>query len=161
MDEDSWVAYLSKSFGIGSEGKQLSMKSIDSNPSTVLTFNFIEVKEALSQCTSNKAPGPDGTPIDFFTELQDLWAPVLTNDFNVVAKVGLPESWSKSIIILIFKKEEKSEPNNYRSMSLLGSTAKRMGRVLLNRLEEWAISNNVLIPTQHGFKKGKGTRTNV
>jgi hypothetical protein len=48
--------------------------------------------------------------------------------------------------------------DSYRPISLIGCDRKLMEKMLCIRLDIWAERNNVLFPTQYGFRKGKGTR---
>jgi hypothetical protein len=51
-----------------------------------------------------------------------------------------------------------ASPDSFRPISLIGSDRKLMEKMLCTCLDIWAERNNVLSPTQCGFRKGKGTR---
>ena len=87
----------------------------------------------------------------------DLWATVLFNYQTTVLDLGIPDSWSTSIIVPIFKKGFGSEPRCYRPISLVDGEVKVMGRVILNRLQSWADEHDILTDVQYGFRKGRGT----
>jgi hypothetical protein len=46
----------------------------------------------------------------------------------------LPEDWKESIIVPIYKKSDKTECSNYRNISLLPTTHKKLPNTLLSRL---------------------------
>ena len=74
----------------------------------------------------------------------------------------LPEEWKKALVSPVFKKDDKSLPNNYRLISLTCISCKIMEHVLMcshlfNHLE----INNILTPHQHGFRKGFSTETQL
>jgi hypothetical protein len=50
----------------------------------------------------------------------------------------LPEEWKESIIVLIHKKGDKTDCNNYRGISLLSTTYKILSNFLLSRLIPYA-----------------------
>ena len=53
-------------------------------------------------------------------------------------KEELPDEWKESIIVLIYKKGDKTDRNNYRSVSLLSTTYKVLSNILLSRLTPYA-----------------------
>lgn len=68
---------------------------------------------------------------------------MITDVFNAVAMAGPPPTRNRSVIIPIYKKGDKAQIKNYRPISLLDSTVKVMGHILLHRLEDWAADNNI------------------
>jgi hypothetical protein len=68
-----------------------------------------------------------------------------------------PERLKYSIIKLLYKKGDKTDPSNYRPISLLTSFSKVLGKALYNRLSEYINNNNLLIGEQFGFRKGFAT----
>jgi len=57
-----------------------------------------------------------------------------------------------SIIKPLFKKGDKTDPSNYRPISMLTSFSKVLEKVLYNRLIEY-LNNNLLNAQQFGFRK--------
>ena len=62
-----------------------------------------------------------------------------------------------SIIKPVYKRGDKTDPSNYRPISLLTSFSKVLGKALYNRLNEHASNNNILFGQQLGFRKGSAT----
>jgi len=50
----------------------------------------------------------------------------------------LPEEWREAIIVLIYKKGDKTDCSNYRDISLLPSTYKILSNILPSRLTPYA-----------------------
>jgi len=50
----------------------------------------------------------------------------------------LPEEWKESIIVLIYKKGDKTDCSNYRGISLLSTMYKILSNILLSRLTPYA-----------------------
>ena len=76
---------------------------------------------------------------------------------NSVLKTKIwPNDRNKSIYVLIYKKGDKKECGNYRTIALISHAIKILLRILQKKLE------NVLIPElpieQVGFRRGSGTR---
>ena len=63
----------------------------------------------------------------------------------------------QAIIIPIYKKGDRENPSNYRSISLIDSLVKILGRVLLERLETWVKDTQTPNHIQYVFRKGVGT----
>ena len=79
-----------------------------------------EIETAISQMAKDKAPGPDGLSIEFYTRC---W-PIIKNDFvnllNQMYSTQIIDNITKSgFITLIHKKGPKTEISNYRLISLL------------------------------------------
>jgi hypothetical protein len=62
-----------------------------------------------------------------------------------------------SIIIPLHKKGDKTNPINYRPISLLSSFSKVFKKALYMRLFEHINNNNILAEQQYGFRKGLAT----
>jgi len=67
----------------------------------------------------------------------------------------MPKSWNEAIIILIHKKGDKLNCENYRGISLLDSAYKVFEKILLKRLTPYAEEN--LGRYQCRFRRGKST----
>ena len=57
----------------------------------------------------------------------------------------------------LFKKGDKSDPNNYRRICLLLMLSSVLGRILATRIRIWAKEMNLLDENQAGFRKGRST----
>ena len=67
----------------------------------------------------------------------------------------MPESWLTGIVILIHKKNDPKDINNYRPITLLTSIYKIWATVISNRL--YPIMNLLTNETQCGYKYNKST----
>ncbi|KAJ1192169.1 hypothetical protein NDU88_001481, partial [Pleurodeles waltl] len=63
----------------------------------------------------------------------------------------------QGLAVPIFKKGGQSNPNCYRLIPLIGSSAQILAPVLLSRLEQWTMSNNILTDVQFSFRPDIGT----
>ena len=114
-----------------------------------------EVKNAISGMKNGKSPGCDELPAEIFKAGEDmvLWMFRMIDGFWKEERV--PREWGKAIICPVFKKNDKSDCNNYRGVSLLNHTCKIYERILEKRLREMV--ENKLNEAQHGFRPGRGT----
>ena len=118
-------------------------------------FTQQEVLSRLSRC-KNTAPGPDGIRYPLLRRF-DPDASTLTALFNAVLRIGeIPTSWKTSRTVLLFKKGDPSQINNWRPVSLSNTLGKLYSALLATRLESWAIREKILTSSQKGFLSYEG-----
>ena len=82
----------------------------------------------------------------------------LTHIVNKSISTGIfPERLKYSIVNPVYKKGDKTNPANYRPISLLTAFSKVLEKVLYNRLIDFLDNNNLLNPQQFGFRKKLST----
>ena len=118
-------------------------------------FSMKELKNALKKMKTKKAPGPDGITGEM---LKHLWAcsrAVFLKIFNHSWMKGVVLSvWKEAIVIPVPEKgKDKKNPRSYRPISLLSCVGKLLERMVNRRLINHLESNNVLSPTQTGYRK--------
>ena len=64
-------------------------------------------------------------------------------------------------VIPIHKKGDKTEPGNYRPISLTSIICKLMETIIRSKIENYLYGNNILGDSQHGFRKGRSCLTNL
>ena len=110
--------------------------------------------------SNRKAPGCDGIPIEFLKSGGDEVIRVMTNLFNSIWKMKTwPNDWKKSIYVPIYKKGDKKECGNYRTIALISHASKILLRVLQKRPKAFLIPE--LPIEQAGFRRGRGTRDHI
>ena len=72
-----------------------------------------------------------------------------------------PDCLKTSKIIPIFKTGQKTDPTNYRPISILHNISKIFEKIFLNRLLSFLEKYNILSANQHGFRKDYSTKTAV
>ena len=66
------------------------------------------------------------------------------------------------MIIPIFKKKgERSDPNNYRGITLVSVMGKLFTKLLNSRIESFLDLNRILLDNQAGFRKNRSTTDQV
>ena len=116
------------------------------------------VKRAVRKLQNMKAPGIDGvTPWMLRLADCDLMAAVLQRLFAAMWRLCyIPDEWKRSLVVPIFKKGDRCDPDCYRPISLLCVPAKVMSRLINDVLYERLETAGVLADEQGGFMKSRG-----
>ena len=97
----------------------------------------VECEEAIRQMKTNKTPGSDGLPTEFFKQFWVHIKDILLKSLNEAYEKGeLSCSQRRGIIKLLYKKNDKTLLNNWRPISLLNTDYKILAHVLANRLKD-------------------------
>ena len=82
--------------------------------------------------------------------------------FNSILKSGLyPTSWQKSIIVPIHKNGAKSDPYNYRGVTISSCLSKLFKKVLRKNIDKHMEENKKWNCYQNGFKSECRTEDNI
>jgi len=93
-------------------------------------------------------------------QLSALATPVLTRLYNMSIEHGIfPEKWKLSSVVPIPKDGDRTNPSNYRPISLLSIVSKMLECHVHYLITEHLSSNHPLANTQWGFQSGKSTAT--
>ena len=69
-----------------------------------------------------------------------------------------PNKLKMAKIIPIFKADDNTDPNNYRPISLLSNFNRIFEKLVFSRMESFIEQNNLLSPSQYGFRKAHSTQ---
>jgi hypothetical protein len=73
----------------------------------------------------------------------------------------VPDDWKQANVTPIFKKGAKSDPGNYRPVSLTSVCCKILESVIRDAMMSHLLENNLLKQSQHGFMPRKSCCTNL
>ncbi|CAG5054997.1 unnamed protein product [Parnassius apollo] len=122
----------------------------------ILDVSLCEIRMALQHLKNGRAPGEDGSTAELLKAGGTPVLEVLQKLFNSVLHGGTtPEAWSRSAVVLLFKKGDNALLKNYRPISLLSRVYVLFSRVITNRLARRL--NDFQPPEQAGFRKGFST----
>ena len=121
-----------------------------------------EVVKYIRAMNPSKSTGRHGSSAKYIKMSGFVIAPVLTNIFNACIPTGyFPKVLKTAEVVPIFKKGERELCSNYRPISILNPFAKLFERCLLDQLNNYFVSNNLISPNQYGFKKNCSTNEAV
>ena len=88
-------------------------------------------------------------------------APSLTHIFNLsLYQVLLPSDWKIARVNPIFKnKDDKSDPNNYRPISVVPTIAKIIEKAVKLQIVKYLTKNNLLTQSQSAYRENHSTQT--
>jgi len=111
-----------------------------------------DVLEAIKYLKVNKPVGSDGIPAKFYKMCAKDIAPILNYLFNeCIKRAEIPIILKRTIIKNVFKgRGSKMNPDNYRPISIISSTAKILEKVIYVKLYRYVEENNLIDEHQHG-----------
>jgi hypothetical protein len=110
------------------------------------------VREKIRNLKSFSAAGPDGIGPQLLQEVREEVIPALTTIFRQSLCTGeVPEDWRRANVTPIFKKGKKTDPGNYRPVSLTSVCCRILESIIRDNLMEHRLRNDLLASSQHGF----------
>lgn len=114
--------------------------------------------KVLQKLNRSKSPGPDGIhPRIIKDTAEELIVPLEIIFMSSLNEGVVPEDWRTANITPIFKKGSKSDPGNYRPVSLTSIFSKLMEAVLREAIIEYMKVLNLFSCKQLGFISGRST----
>ena len=130
------------------------------------SFSLIEITDnivyrLIQLMPLNKACGLDGISCRLLKEAAPVITTSLTYIINLSIRSGIfPDDWKIARVSPVFKEDVKSDPNNYRPISVLPIVSKLIERIVFNQLYSFLVENDLLADSQHGFRPKHSTLLN-
>ena len=119
-----------------------------------------EVASAIDKLSSGKSPGIDSICAEFLKAGGDAMVQVLTKLFNLILETGeIPSTFKKALIVVLFKKGDRSECKNYRPISLLSHVYKLFMTVIGRRITDDLYA--CFPDTQAAYQPSRGTTEQI
>lgn len=151
--------------GLPSKGDINKVRNIlQENTNNVLTdmrweyITPLEILSIIKNMEKKKSTGTDEIPISVFKDNIDILAVPLAIFYNNCYEEGIfPEQLKLAKVIPVYKKGSKSDPQNYRPISLLSVLSKIFEKLIKSRLLKHLKNNNIINERQYGYQTNKGT----
>lgn len=129
-------------------------------PDVVISANG--VLKLLTSLNPSKAAGPDAIKPVVLKELANEIAPIVAAIFQLSLDTGtVPSDWKKAFVTPLFKKGDKTNPANYRPISLTCILCKTMEHIIASNLTRHFEEHNILYDLQHGFRERRSCETQL
>ena len=132
--------------------KDLNFQLLEKSPQKILNI--------LKGLNPSKAAGIDNLSGKFLKDGAHVLERPISQLCNLSIKLNsFPRSCKIAKVKPLFKKGSKTDPQNYRSISLLSLLSKIMERIVHDQIEEFLSKNKLLYRLQSGFRKNYSTNT--
>ena len=110
----------------------------------------------------NKASGPDNLPVRFLKEVANQIAPALSIVFQESLDQGCSlDIWKTAAVVPIYKKGSRTNPSNYRPVSLTCICSKILEHIVHSVISKHLEHYQILSDEQHGFRKGRSCESQL
>ena len=126
---------------------------------SILSVSAIGVEKLLLNLNASKAAGPDKLSGKLLKATAHEIAPVLQVIFQRSIDEGtLPQAWKEATISPVYKKECRSNPANYRPVSLTCILCKILEHIINRHILDHLDEHRILVDAQHGFRNDAPAR---
>jgi len=154
-----WWNYFSQLLNVHG-AKDVRQEEIHTAEPLVPEPSAFEVELAIENLESHKSPGTDQIPAELIKAGgRTIRCAIHKLIISIWNKDELPEECKESIIVLIHKKGDKTDCNNYRGISLFPITYTIFYNILLSRLIPYA--EEVIGDHQCGFRHNRSTTDHI
>ncbi|MEW8547660.1 MAG: reverse transcriptase family protein [Candidatus Thiodiazotropha sp.] len=138
----------------------IGSQPVSSMPDILFTVPGIE--KLLNNLNPAKASGPDLVPARILKLASREIAPVLSVIFQQSYNTGqVPLDWQQANVTAVFKKGDKTNPANYRPVSLTCIVCKSMEHIIYSQIMKHLDTHNILVDFQHGFRANHSCETQL
>ena len=127
-----------------------------------IIFTNNRVAKKIERLKNGSAPGNDKISVFLLKSLKsEISYPLRLIYEKSMNTSDVPTGWKESNVTAIHKKGPKSNPANYRPVSLTSICCKLMESIINDEIVEHLLGNKLIKSSQHGFVKNKSCATNL
>ena len=131
---------------------RIPSKPLTTPPLDTINVTAEMVIKKLKDLNVTKSPGPDEIHPRILKEAAPSLAPALAILYNNTLKSHeVPDEWRTALITAIFKKGDKSDPSNYRPISLTCIICKVLESIIYDHIVQHMVNNKLFSKSQYGF----------
>ncbi|MCG8078585.1 MAG: reverse transcriptase family protein, partial [Candidatus Thiodiazotropha taylori] len=142
-----------------------NLPDIDSEPVPAMPdikFTVPGIEKLLNNLNPSKASGPDLLPTRILKMIASEIAPILCAIYQQSYNTGqVPYDWRQANITAVFKKGDKTNPANYRPVSLTCILCKTMEHIVFSQTMSHLDKHDILVHFQHGFRPNHSCETQL
>ena len=130
-------------------------------PMRDVVFHRLDILHIILGLQAKCSAGPDGIPSLLIKKMAHCLSLPLTMFFSLTYACGsMPTIWKQATVIPRYEEGQKSDPENYRPISLTCVAGKVFETILKSNILTHLKSVQFFTPEQHGFLPGSSTTTN-
>lgn len=130
--------------------------TLNSNSIFMMPVAPLDIHQIIKTLKNTNSSGYDGIMTKIIKDVGEIICEPLSYCVNLCIEEGVfPDKLKISVIKPIFKKGDKTNMNNYRPIALIPIFAKIFESVIYKCLYTFFENNNILTPSQYGFRKNK------
>jgi hypothetical protein len=159
---EAFANLFQKSFQSKNQKNQQILEIKPQNTLSDIDFDVYSLWELLKKLPSKNSTSPDNIPYVLLKKCSLPLAPIICEIFRIILDNGeIPELWRTSFIVPIHKKGEKTNPKNYRPISLTCTLCRVFERILANKIISFLHQNKFFSDEQYGFLNSRSTTTQL
>ena len=114
----------------------------------------------LSSMNPQKATGMDNISPKFLKDSAVIISPCLTHVINLSITSGyVPDDLKIAKVTPLYKKNNKLEVGNYRSVSVLSAVSKILEKAVYDQIQKYLLERDLIFQNQSGFRPRHSTET--
>jgi len=134
----------------------------DSQKLNMITVEPGDVYDKVMNLNDGKAPGHDGIIQEFLKRVACEISIPLSILYNKSVTEGMvPQEWKRANITPLFKGGTRSEPGNYRPVSLTSYLGKILEAIIKDDILHHLTVHSLINDSQHGFLAKRSCLTNL
>ena len=155
--------YFHSAFNVPVDGEELPhMETLSEVNISNIEITAEKVAGKLEKLNKFKGSGPDNMHPHLLKEAAIPISIPLSMIFQESLRSGeTPSDWRRANVTPIFKKGDRTDPANYRPVSLTSQVCKVLESIVRDQILEHLEVNGLLSDKQHGFRKGRSCLTNL
>ena len=147
---------------LNDQGRNLEFQPSPYSPMPDIQISVNGIEKLLKSLNPHKAAGPDQFKPIVLQKLHAELAPIIQVIFQKSLDSGKHSHiWKEANVSPIFKKGDRSDPVNYRPISLTCVLCKVMERIVATNLTKHLANSNILFELQHGFREKRFCETQL
>ena len=167
MDADKEITdimgrYFNSVYTVPSNEAMPNMEDMYNTEINSIPISREDVQRRLEKLNVNKSCGPDNIHPRVLKETARVTCVPLEKIFKLSLRSGeCPDDWRKANITPIHKKGDRTDPSNYRPVSLTSQVCKVLESIVRTHIVDHLDTNKILSDKQHGFREGRSCLTNL
>jgi hypothetical protein len=145
-------------------GKEIPRKETYSphKPMPDIDISTKGIKKLINNLNPHKAAGPDQIRPVVLKNINQEISPILTKLFKKSLQSStLPDIWKMANVAPVYKKGARSDPANYRPISLTCILCKTLEHIVSSSITKHFTKNDMFYELQHGFREKRSCQTQL